>query len=96
LLEATVFWNDSFSLFDDLYHRQPKNARRTFLPSRVALGRASSPGRLYRGRCNGNRRADRCVMQWTGNEFVVVTMVTLSYGKKKYGGKTQLEVLTVL
>ena len=35
-------------------------------------------------------------MQWTGNEFVVVTMATLSYGKDKYGGKTELEVLTVL
>jgi hypothetical protein len=35
-------------------------------------------------------------MQRTGNEFVVVTMATLSYGKDKYGGKTEVEILTVL
>ncbi len=31
-----------------------------------------------------------------GNQFVVVTAAMLSYRKDKYGGKTELEVLTVL
>jgi hypothetical protein len=77
-------------------HRKLVRHQTILLVKEVRWRSMVKPGRLYIGRWNGYRRADRCVMQWTGNVFVVVTMATLSYGKDKYGGKTELEVLTVL